>query len=135
MKLLQSTQLLTHLDSRYLVNHPDNTAYSPELRQPVGELRAIIAALPPAVEAKRSRLEIVCSTVIEYITAREAAENLLTAIDNAGAMNEPFGTVSEQLREQQVNSGFTADSLGVSQCFADTFCVLNVSCHRLYLNI
>ena len=103
MKLMQSTQLLAHIDSRYLVSHPDNIIYPPELCQPVGELRAIIAAVPAAVEAKRSTLDIVNSAVIEYITVTKAAENLLKAVDNAGAMKEPFGTASEQLQEQQVS--------------------------------
>jgi len=106
VKLMQSTQLLTQLDRRYLVSYSDSVVYPPELSQPVEELRAIIAALPSSVDTKISTLDIISSRVIEYISVSEAAENLLKAVDNGSAVKEPFGTASEQLREQQV-SGFS----------------------------
>ena len=105
MKLIQSTQLLTQLDSRYLVSHLNNIVYPPELCQPVQELQAIIAALPASVEVKFRTLHIINTTVIEYITVSRTAENLLKAIESAGAAKEPLA--SEQLQEQQV-SGFSS---------------------------
>ena len=107
VKLIQSTQLLTQLDSRYLVSHLSNIVYPPELCQPVQELQAIIAALPASVEVKFRTLHIINTTVIEYITVSRTAENLLKAIESIGAAKEPLGTASEQLQEQQV-SGFSS---------------------------
>ena len=107
---MQSTQLLTEIDRRYLVSHPDSIVCPPELSQPVEELRAVIAALPASVKAKRSTLHIISSRVIEYVTVTEVAENLLKVVDNDSTMKEPLGTASEQLREQQV-SGFLSESV------------------------
>lgn len=100
----QATQLSSQLRDRYFVSHTETVIYPPELHQPVEDLRAITAALPDAVEAKRRALDTVQCAAADFAAAAEDAESLLKSVDDSDANKRPFGTASEQLSEQKVGS-------------------------------